>query len=147
MSGPNLLLHYSSCITITIIDVYVIKWFMHTMIQYIWQCWIIDRDLLLYQRGIVRCLLELVMTFACTQCGDGFHTSRVSCQNGPPRHVNAWQIGPFWQDTIDMPNDCKVMKDNLINILQQSHFIIIICELWPSSNISMYQINVSGNVC
>ena len=28
--------------------------------------------------------------------------SRVSCQKGPARHVYAWQIGPFWQDTLDM---------------------------------------------
>ena len=27
--------------------------------------------------------------------------SRVSCQKGPTRHVYAWQIGPFWQDTPD----------------------------------------------
>ena len=28
--------------------------------------------------------------------------SMVSCQKGPTRHANAWQIGPFWQDTIEM---------------------------------------------
>ena len=28
--------------------------------------------------------------------------SMVSCQKGPTRHAYAWQIGPFWQDTIDM---------------------------------------------
>ena len=28
--------------------------------------------------------------------------SRVSCQKGPTRHAYAWQIGPFWQDTLDM---------------------------------------------
>ena len=26
--------------------------------------------------------------------------SRVSCQKGPTRHAYAWQIGPFWQDTL-----------------------------------------------
>ena len=26
----------------------------------------------------------------------------VSCQKGPTRHAYAWQIGPFWQDTLDM---------------------------------------------
>ena len=25
----------------------------------------------------------------------------VSCQKGPNRHAYAWQIGPFWQDTLD----------------------------------------------
>ena len=28
--------------------------------------------------------------------------SRVSCQKGLTRHAYAWQIGPFWQDTLDM---------------------------------------------
>ena len=28
--------------------------------------------------------------------------SRVSCQKGPVRHANAWPIGPFWQDTLDI---------------------------------------------
>ena len=27
---------------------------------------------------------------------------RVSCQKGPTRHAYAWQIGPFWQDTLDV---------------------------------------------
>ena len=26
----------------------------------------------------------------------------VSCQKGPTRHAYAWQIGPFWQDTLDV---------------------------------------------
>ena len=26
--------------------------------------------------------------------------SMVSCQKGPTRHAYAWQIGPFWQDTL-----------------------------------------------
>ena len=30
------------------------------------------------------------------------HKSRVSCQKGPTRHAYAWQIGPFWQDTLEM---------------------------------------------
>ena len=28
--------------------------------------------------------------------------SMVSCQKGPTRHAYAWQIGPFWQDTLDV---------------------------------------------
>ena len=31
-----------------------------------------------------------------------FIKSRLSCQKGPTRHANAWQIGPFWQDTLEM---------------------------------------------
>ena len=26
----------------------------------------------------------------------------VSCQKGPTRHAYAWQIGPFWQDNLDI---------------------------------------------
>ena len=26
----------------------------------------------------------------------------VSCEKGPIRHAYAWQIGPFWQDTLDI---------------------------------------------
>ena len=39
--------------------------------------------------------------------------SRVSCQKGPTRHDYAWQIGPFWQDTLD--------KSSLQMINQQSY--------------------------
>ena len=30
------------------------------------------------------------------------HISMVSCQKVPTRHAYAWQIGPSWQDTLDM---------------------------------------------
>ena len=30
------------------------------------------------------------------------HISMVSCQKGPTRHAYAWQIGPFWQDNLDI---------------------------------------------
>ena len=30
------------------------------------------------------------------------HTSMVSHPNRPTRHAYAWQIGPFWQDTLDI---------------------------------------------
>ena len=33
---------------------------------------------------------------------EGVCLSRVSCQKGPTRHAYAWQIGPFWQDTLDI---------------------------------------------
>ena len=35
------------------------------------------------------------------------NNSRVSCQKGPTRHAYAWQIGPFWQDTLDLQNVYK----------------------------------------
>ena len=34
-----------------------------------------------------------------------WHILMVSCQKGPNRHAYAWQIGPFWQDTLDM---CRI---------------------------------------
>ena len=37
----------------------------------------------------------------------------ISCQKGPTRHAYAWQIGPFWQDTLDM------RKANLITTLSE----------------------------
>ena len=30
------------------------------------------------------------------------YNSMVSCQKGPTRHAYAWQIGPFWQDTLEL---------------------------------------------
>ena len=33
---------------------------------------------------------------------------RVSCQKGPTCHADAWQIGPFWQDTRDLLNGCSI---------------------------------------
>ena len=35
-------------------------------------------------------------------CGQCHTISRVFCQKGPTRHAYAWQIGPFWQDTLNM---------------------------------------------
>ena len=35
--------------------------------------------------------------------------SRVSCQKGPTRHAYAWQIGPFWQDTLDINQIIQVI--------------------------------------
>ena len=32
----------------------------------------------------------------------GMHTSMASCQKSPTRYAYAWQIGPFWQDTLDI---------------------------------------------
>ena len=37
--------------------------------------------------------------------------SRVSCQKGPTRHAYAWQIRPFWQDTIDVSS--ALIKNDL----------------------------------
>ena len=34
--------------------------------------------------------------------------SMVSCQMGHSRHAYAWQVGPFWQDTLDICAYCKI---------------------------------------
>ena len=39
----------------------------------------------------------------------------VSCQKGPTRHAYAWQIGPFWQDTLD------ITPDNAHSLITQSN--------------------------
>ena len=36
---------------------------------------------------------------------DYIHKSMVSCQKGPNCHAYAWQIGPFWQDTLKISSD------------------------------------------
>ena len=50
------------------------------------------------------------------------HISRVSCQKGHTRHAYAWQIGPFWQDTLDMSGcllfDVLVIGSYLISDLK-----------------------------
>ena len=38
----------------------------------------------------------------------------VSCQKGPTRHAYAWQIGPFWQDTLYVPFTSKWFHGKLI---------------------------------
>ena len=41
-------------------------------------------------------------------------TSRVSCQKGTIRHAYAWQIGPSWQDTLDLsPYPCSNQSKHL----------------------------------
>ena len=35
------------------------------------------------------------------------YISRVSCQKGLTRYDYAWQIGPFWQDTLDLRFLCR----------------------------------------
>ena len=44
----------------------------------------------------------LAVTPRTVHCRYYTHISRISCQKGPTRHAYAWQIGPFWQDTLDI---------------------------------------------
>ena len=38
------------------------------------------------------------------------YISMVSCQKDPTRHAYAWQIGPFWQDTLDIWTTFTLVK-------------------------------------
>ena len=40
------------------------------------------------------------------------HTLMVSCRKGPTCHACAWQLGPFWQDTLDIK--CGAIKPQSI---------------------------------
>ena len=42
---------------------------------------------------------------------------------GSYRHAYAWQIGPFWQDTLDMSYDKKRSRLRLWNMVVQSHLL------------------------
>ena len=44
----------------------------------------------------------------CLQSINKAMISIVSSQKGPTRHAYAWQIGPFWQDTLDIWISAKV---------------------------------------
>ena len=41
------------------------------------------------------------------------HISMVSCQKDPTRHAYAWQIGPFWQDTLDLCHGVIIVTSSL----------------------------------
>ena len=41
----------------------------------------------------------------------------VSCQKGPTRHAYAWQIGPFWQDTLNISWTIALMSGVLDIVL------------------------------
>ena len=41
-------------------------------------------------------------TLGCRYKTTQHRKSMVSCQKGPTRHAYAWQIGSFWQDTLEI---------------------------------------------
>ena len=75
------------------------------------------------------------------------HNSMVSCQKGPTRHAYAWQIGPFWQDTLELcfmqycvilylavkGFDCVFIKWNMKMSRTSRYILPIDCFLHPSS--------------
>ena len=46
----------------------------------------------------------------------------VSCQKGPTRHAYALQIGPFWQDTLDM--NTEVIYINTLPATGEENFVV-----------------------
>ena len=71
--------------------------------------------------------------------------TRVSCQKCPTCHAYAWQIGPFWQDTLDngllldsihvlpkLSNNCWTLDDwkktQLLSQLMQCLWRIVIIQ-------------------
>ena len=47
--------------------------------------------------------------------------SMVSCQKEPTRHAYAWQIGPFWQDTLDVCLHVTCMVDSQYSQYQSTY--------------------------
>ena len=60
----------------------------------------------------------------------------VSCQKGPSSHAYAWQIGPFWRDTLDLSlpwymllpwHHMSVMVSQHDDVIKWKHFP----RYWP----------------
>ena len=45
---------------------------------------------------------DVILTCAYSTASKCNHIWMVSCQKGPTRHTYAWQLGPFWQHTLDL---------------------------------------------
>ena len=45
----------------------------------------------------------------------------VSCQKGPTRHAYTWQIGPFWQDTLNISMEEETISEE--NIWELTIFV------------------------
>ena len=43
----------------------------------------------------------------------------MSYQKGPTRHAYAWQIGPFWQDTLELLTQIQCATVIFNEVLQQ----------------------------
>ena len=66
--------------------------------------------------------LDTFNTFTCFSSRKGYCfddgvsglTSMLSCQKGPTRHAYAWQVGPFWQDTLDIYSNSIIIRLRLL---------------------------------
>ena len=60
--------------------------------------------------------------------------SKVSCQKGPTHHAYTWRVGPFWQDTIDIPEPNDIVKmSTWINSSLPSHKELSLPPITPGS--------------
>ena len=67
--------------------------------------------------------------------------SMVSYQKGPTCHAYAWQIGPFWQDTLDMRDEQVIYK-------AEFQLPVLFQCLEMTENVSWNKINTtSDNFC
>ena len=48
------------------------------------------------------------------------HSSMVSCQKSPTRHAYAWQIGPFWQDILELSESSWSWLCLIQNVIQKT---------------------------
>ena len=70
------------------------------------------------------------------------HMSMVSCYKGPTRHAYAWQIGPFWQDTLDV--SCHMIRRSLQIYVYSSGTCGFFCNL--NLNIEPIFISITKNI-
>ena len=87
--------------------------FLHNAFQY--------RTMLLNATRQLQIAWVIVWTYLCS-----YVISTVSCERGPTSHAYAWQIGPFWQDTLDISviaiQIIGVLKPKTLNCLFESFF-------------------------
>ena len=53
----------------------------------------------------------------------------VSCQKGPTRHAYAWQIGPFWQDTLDLSHQLQSAQVALVQPIKSHSTLSLLIRL------------------
>ena len=89
-----------------------VLWYLFTWRQFHWEYWIYLLFIWVRSRNC-GCLVTWFCYQLIAKPGNKtaavlwpdpyeFENSRVSWQKGPTRHAFAWQIGPFWQDTLEL---------------------------------------------
>ena len=63
----------------------------------------------------------------------------VSCQKGPTRHAYAWQIWPFWQDTLDLlagkcfESSLRLVHDDVMTLKLFLHYRPFVMRSSPAT--------------